>query len=262
MPEGPEIRIMADFITQIAAGKVFSQVEKSAIYKFDIPVVKNFGLSATSRGKELKLHFITKNKTRSTSMVMGLGMTGYWLYQKNHDLPKHTHLLFHYRDHVLAFNDARRFSHIRGTDFSPDRGPDPVTEYEDFVVHLLSSLDKKIFHQPLYLALMDQRYFNGIGNYARSEIIYRLRLNPFESLENIFIKYKSIFTQGIRDILNESYLIGGATLKDWKNPNSRDSLKDIQNFRKWLKCYQQPGMNKFIDKHGRTFWYDPQYTKI
>lgn len=32
---------------------------------------------------------------------------------------------------------------------------------------------------------MDQRFFNGIGNYLRAEILYRLKIPPFEKARTV-----------------------------------------------------------------------------
>ncbi|XP_011855790.1 PREDICTED: endonuclease 8-like 1 [Mandrillus leucophaeus] len=34
-------------------------------------------------------------------------------------------------------------------------------------------------------ALLDQRFFNGIGNYLRAEILYRLKIPPFEKARSV-----------------------------------------------------------------------------
>ena len=51
---------------------------------------------------------------------------------------------------------------------------------------ILNNLDKKVFDQPIHLVLMNQKYFNGIGNYLRAEILYRLpEVNPFMEAREI-----------------------------------------------------------------------------
>ena len=38
---------------------------------------------------------------------------------------------------------------------------------------MLRNLADKAFDRPICEALLDQRFFNGIGNYLRAEILYR-----------------------------------------------------------------------------------------
>lgn len=46
----------------------------------------------------------------------------------------------------------------------------------------MDNLHKKAFGKPIMEVLMNQQYFNGIGNYLRAEILFRIGdLNPFIS---------------------------------------------------------------------------------
>lgn len=38
---------------------------------------------------------------------------------------------------------------------------------------MLKNLDDKAFDKPICEALLNQKFFNGIGNYLRAEILYR-----------------------------------------------------------------------------------------
>jgi len=51
--------------------------------------------------------------------------------------------------------------------------------------NVLRNLADKVFDQPICEALLDQRFFNGIGNYLRAEILYRLRIPPFEKAREV-----------------------------------------------------------------------------
>lgn len=44
--------------------------------------------------------------------------------------------------------------------------------------NVLRNLADKVFDQPICEALLDQRFFNGIGNYLRAEILYRSAGRP------------------------------------------------------------------------------------
>ena len=38
---------------------------------------------------------------------------------------------------------------------------------------MLENLEKSVFNKPICEVLLNQKYFNGIGNYLRAEILYR-----------------------------------------------------------------------------------------
>ena len=46
-------------------------------------------------------------------------------------------------------------------------------EYSKFRSNVIDNLDEKIFDKPLCEVMHNQKYFNGIGNYLRAEIIFR-----------------------------------------------------------------------------------------
>lgn len=74
----------------------------------------------------------------------------------------------------MIFKFVFRFGRWEVNDsWSPNRGPDPVLEYPAFRENILNSLDNNDFKKPLCELMHNQKYFNGIGNYLRAEIIYR-----------------------------------------------------------------------------------------
>ena len=108
---------------------------------------------------------------------------------------------------TLSFVEVRRFGKWKfKEDWSKDRGPDPTAEPDNFKYNILKNLDKKAFEQPIHLILMNQKYFNGIGNYLRAEILYRLPdVDPFSQAREVIEKYPMIL-ELCRDIPRQAYL--------------------------------------------------------
>lgn len=64
---------------------------------------------------------------------------------------------------------------------------------------MLSSLSDKAFDRPICEALLNQKYFNGIGNYLRAEILYRFVLTLLRGINpqihfNLCTWYRISFT--------------------------------------------------------------------
>jgi endonuclease VIII-like 1 len=135
--------------------------------------------------------------------------------------------------------------------FATKRGPDPTKEFNLFKENVLNNLNKKVFDKPICEALLDQKYFNGIGNYLRSTIIYYINVNPFESARTIIIENPDIL-DFCRDIPIKAYLLNGGQLTDWTNPFD----SDYEEFKKWV--FYQKGLS-CKDNTGRTFWYDEKW---
>lgn len=75
---------------------------------------------------------------------------------------------------VLCFVDYRRFGRWEvGADWGKERGPDPVWEYLAFRSNVMENLKSAAFNKPICEAMLNQKFFNGIGNYLRAEILYR-----------------------------------------------------------------------------------------
>ena len=156
---------------------------------------------------------------------------------------------------IICLVDVRRFAKWKWTiSWSDNRGPDPTTEFDLFVENLRTNSHRKTFDKPICELLMDQKYFNGIGNYLRAEILYRLDINPWtparEAIENIEL------LELCRTVPIEAYEIGGGSIKDWKNPYGNQ----YQTMDEWLRCYGKRAAIE--DNTGRTLWFNPKYALL
>ena len=267
MPELAELRLTADYINQEAQNRVFTSVKKNPVHKgkeVEIPF-NDFTISAESRGKELMLTLTQYNSPHPVKLLMTMGMSGHFNWVKTGVLSKHSHLRFQSSDGSLDFVDVRRFGKWKLVeDWSDNRGPDPTQQFQDFVRNVKANLHRKDFDKPICEVLMNQKWFNGIGNYLRAEILYRMDINPFMSAREALTKHTSIFSL-CRTIPETAYLLGGGELKDWKNPFIFETVEDVkQGWKEFMLCYGNPGMATMIDNNGkgRRFWYHPKWKDV
>ena len=187
MPEGPELRLAANFINQVASKHLFhGKVVKSdlATKLCEVPFEsESYSLQAESRGKELKVYLDPQkdeNKKKKTQallpeqsvkhLLFRFGMSGCFKLTSVTEIPKHAHLRFFTKDgkNVLSFVDYRRFgTWIINGDWGSDRGPDSVVEYKNFRQNVLDNLENPAFNKAICETLLNQKFFNGIGNYLR-----------------------------------------------------------------------------------------------
>jgi endonuclease VIII-like 1 len=270
MPELSEIKIMSDFINHVAThDSFFEKIDKSTYTKvkteIDIFDGGVFTINAKSRGKELMIHMELIggdiNGAVVKNLICTMGMSGNWIYIKG-DSPKleqafkHGHLrLKTTRGNWLILYDPRRFAKWKWVDgWSKGRGPCPLTEYDKFIKDIkIHYRTHKNFNRPLNEILMNQRWFNGVGNYIRSEVLFRTNIDPFKMANSLTEEELDVLLKTIHACFRDSYALGGGQLKDWFNPNGTDG----KNFNEWIKCYGNKEMSKVIDKLGRTFWYNP-----
>lgn len=186
-----------------------------------------------------------------------MGMSGHWrITDLGEAPPNHTHLIFNSIGHgSLCLVDVRRFARWKVVDsWSSNRGPCPVREFIDFKHHVLQNLHKKEFDKPIHLVLMNQKYFNGIGNYLRAEILFHAGQDPFMEARTAISTNPSII-ELCNQLPKEAYVLGGGQLKDWENPFEIPA----GGFNEWMQCYGRA--NRIVDKNGRTLWYHDSQLK-
>jgi len=261
MPELAELKLTADYINKSAADLLFVNIRKNPIHKgkeISVPY-KKFYISAESRGKELMLLIKDKYSQDSMNLLMTMGMSGHFKFTNIKNEPKHSHLMFFTDcDEILSFVDVRRFGKWKFVNnWSHNRGPDPTKEFEEFKRNIYDvGFGKPVFDQPIHLVLMNQQYFNGIGNYLRSEIIGRIpKLNPFTEAREAIKNHPEILDL-CKEIPLKAYLLGGGRLKDWETIFG-SSDKDFKNF---IQFYgNRERCIPIKDKAGRTFWCDKKW---
>ncbi|KAM6149456.1 endonuclease 8-like 1 isoform 1-T1 [Erethizon dorsatum] len=281
MPEGPEMHLASRFVNQACRGLVFcGAVEKSLVSRNpEVPFESSaYCISATARGKELRLTLSplpgAQPPREPLALVFRFGMTGSFQLAPAEALPPHAHLRFYTASPAprlaLCFVDTRRFGRwdLRG-EWQPDRGPCVLLEYEEFRENVLRNLADKAFNGPICEALLDQRFFNGIGNYLRAEILFRLRIPPFEKARTVLealqhhrLSPELTLSQKIRaklqnpDLLELCHLVPKEVVQlGGKGYGLEHGEEDFAAFRAWLQCYSVQGMSSLRDRNGRTIWF-------
>ncbi|KAL2093237.1 hypothetical protein ACEWY4_010549 [Coilia grayii] len=289
MPEGPELHLASLYVNRMCEGVVFSgAVQKSEVSKNpEVPFACNaYRVSATSRGKEVRLTLtpIKSDEPPETpenqnqepmDIVFRFGMSGFFRLTLENELHKHAHLRFYTCEkprRVLSFVDVRRFGswEPNGT-WQADRGPCIMFEYESFRNNVLSNLEDKAFDRPICEALLNQKFFNGIGNYLRAEILYRLNIPPFMKARTVLEGLRSQREEDEKEELNSKP--AGKTERDCGpdllslcNAVPLEVVKlggkgydpqkeDYSDFEAWLQCYYVDGMKTLRDHNGRTMWF-------
>jgi len=256
MPEIVEVRIMSEYINQNSESKKFNKlfnVEKGNIPNQQIDSI--FEVSSESNGKELIVYL---KEAIITPIYVFMGMSGNWKYVHTNEWNKTKFVRLRMDDDtghsLLLYGGYMGPKYKIGEMFGGiKRGPDPIKEFDKFKSNILQNLDKKDFNHPIYETLLNQKYFNGIGNYIRSTILYYLDVNPFQSARDIIQNHPKILDL-CRDVPLKSYSLNGGQLRDWKNPFDTDS----QSFSDWV--FYQKG-ESIKDSNGRTFWYDTKWKK-
>lgn len=257
MPELAELKIMSDYINHNVKDKIFDK--SFHVLKGNNPeefkLIEQFRVSSDSFGKELKLKLYHDVSFFDISVFMGMSGNWKWVPTENWNQTKYVRMRLDTIDgwSLLLYGSYMGPKYKIGGFKGVKRGPDPTKQFNQFKENVLNNLDKKVFDKPICEAILNQEYFNGIGNYLRSTIIYYLDINPFESARTIIKNYPQILDM-CRDIPIKAYQLNGGQLSDWTNPFDTD----YEEFSKWV--FYQKGIS-CKDGTGRTFWFDEKWKK-
>ena len=258
MPEAPEIRIMSDFINQNSKNFRFKKLFH--VEKGNNPIDSNYdqyNISADFYGKQLQLNFYNR-LGESMNISVFMGMSGNWklVSTESWSNTKYTRMRLDREDGMsLLLYGGYMGPKYKIGGFNTKRGFDIIKDFDKFKENVISNLSSKIFDKPICEALLDQRYFDGVGNYIRSTILHYMDVNPFESARNVIKSNPDIFDT-CRYVIQKSYELNGGQLRDWENPNPN---LDSDEFHKWV--FYQKGIS-CVDKTGRTFWFDEKWANM
>lgn len=218
-----------------------------------------------------------------------MGMTGCWHFQSTSvPLPPHAHCMFYTSDNssVLLWEDVRRFGSCQmvtsTNDWGEERGPDPLRNYHLFRAFVLQHYTQHSIFTTHTIAeiLLDQRFFNGIGNYLRAEILHRADISPFLTAKDVLAhlplicphwpspdvpkptlfayrhgpnaNYDILFLchQLFREVYESNF--------GFRDERSFD-MNGFDGFIQWCQVFGVEGMKRTRDKAGRTIWHHPKH---
>ena len=212
MPELPEvetIRKQIQAVLPITITQCVQSTHINSIAHTPIQLVQRQIISAHRKGK--LLYFALD---QNEFMLSHLGMSGQWRIatQPPQDrlAQKHTHLLMHHDQGVLAYVDPRRFGHLYQLNAEQTQekldtlGADISTD--SYTVAYLKQTIRKYPKRMIKVHLLDQKMYAGTGNYIANEICARAGVLPMrlnQSLKNSEIealhKATAIVIEGATD---------------------------------------------------------------
>lgn len=99
--------------------------------------------------------------------------------------------------------------------FGPDMLSSPPTE-EDYLTRVRSLVTPTMFVAEF---LLEQKYFSGVGNYLRADILYLCRLRPDRQMQSLSDADILNLYRYTRERMLLSYQHGGLTMKDYWDPH-------------------------------------------
>ena len=283
MPELPEVETVKKGLEEILVNKTIKNINLSG-FSLRFPIPENF-VSLVSEKKILSIgrraKYILFSLSDNISIISHLGMSGsYRILSYDESISykpnKHDHIIFQFEGFKVVYNDPRRFGYIFITDKDPNDhkliaslGPEPITNNFN-EVELAKSFYKK--ERPIKNALLDQTIISGLGNIYVCEALFRSKINPKKSIKKLVYSdgsaKKSLINlkDKINEVIEESILLGGSSLKDFSNTEGK-----MGYFQNTFSVYGREGefcilkdcdqKIKRITQAGRSTFYCPECQK-
>jgi formamidopyrimidine-DNA glycosylase len=220
MPEAAEVRITAIFLYNELMNKTIMSmhVRDGPLKKrYDLLPEKAMVTAVTSKGKWI---YITTDKG---CVRIHLNMTGQWRLTENNNCRAYLQL----EDKRLFMNDGRGWSRFI------------VCSEQEMKVHMDSLgpnvLDNLTFQEftakirktkkRMDVAVMDQELIAGIGNYMKSEILYRARINPTRKASSLNEDEWYFFYEASLAVANEAFESNGVSIRDYAGGDYQSRLR-------------------------------------
>jgi formamidopyrimidine-DNA glycosylase len=226
MPELPEVETIRRGLAPHVEGRTLEAVE-ILDPRWCRPLAPG-EVEAALRGRHVERlsrrgKYLVWELTGDLFLLMHLRMTGTLLLDP--PVPTgHARVRFALDDHVLVFDDPRRFGTgelALGPDalaafFDARLGVEPLEQ--SFTAEHLYAL-ARTSRAPVKAFLLDQKRVAGVGNIYADEALYRARVHPLRPANRL----SRAHCAAIRDAVVESLLAGleakGATIDDFRDPH-------------------------------------------
>lgn len=216
MPEGPEIRRAADRIQKVLGG----QRLRSLFFAFDTlrpwsERLRGERVAAVDTiGKHMLIRFDNGTRIYSHNQLYGR-----WFVRSHDRMPKtgrSLRLALKTESHSALLYSASAIDVIPEEAIGSDRrlvdlGPDPLHAGTRLSRIKTRLLDAAFRRRALAGLLLDQRFFAGLGNYLRSEILFQAGVHPRCRPQDCTQTQLTALAEAILYLPRRSYRTGGIT---------------------------------------------------
>ena len=260
MPEIAEVARYVDQLNDKFKGSTLHNVQfiGGRFLKEKQPII-NFPLNNAqfnSKGK-----FIYWSFDEPVHFFITLGMTGSFGQKNNY-----SGIEFQFDKDKIYFNDIRHFGTFKIANTQElykklnSLGWDPLKE-----PWVPNNIYKKIFkfkNKTIAEVLLNQKIFCGVGNYIRSEVLYKAKINPLSLVKDLDELQIENLCQEIIKIAKLAYIAGGNTFSTYV-----DMYGNSGNFKFELEVYQQKNdslgnlVERIVAPDGRSIYYVKEIQK-
>ena len=235
MPEGPEVRIVSEWLgdelkdQEIINLHIYAKSPYAGVgidgmdeLKYPLRIQK-----IDCHGKKIHFHCCDREET-VVYLVSQLGLEGRWTWERGSNSGFAIVLK---NKRKLWFDDSRHFGRFKVTDqlntSSVDLLAIAIQHHDGVEVGLESLID--LFHSTcrrtrsasICRQLLEQKHFSGIGNYLRAEILFAIGMNPHKLACSLSRDDCSEIIRTSIDIIYRAYKSNGLTIRTFYNPDGK-----------------------------------------
>jgi len=210
MPEGPEVKLCGERLASNISGQTLKYIEIiSGRYSKKTPGgIELFGkeLPTTVVGPGVHGKFIYWIMKNNYFLYNTLGLTGAWSLEQG----PYSRVKFSFENLDIFFDDKRNFGTLKfvkgkGNLLSKlqSLGPDMLSG--DVEISLFIDRLREKSSWEITKALMNQSVVAGIGNYIKSESLWKTKINPHSRVCDLDNDTLADLCVNIRDIMSDSY---------------------------------------------------------
>lgn len=234
MPEGPEVREVADGVRDALKGNVLKYIKLSSNAKHDnLDVVSDKYCPCSisevkSFGKKILIYL------ENGIMIMNeLRMSGFWSWKKH---PKHTKFTFVIgpkskefyfiairnlgKTYVYFDEEEQRLALSKiGPDILDHAVNNNLISSKEWKERYLRMTKKRKGSKPFLIcdALIEQKIFSGIGNYLRADILWKAQIAPDRPAQDLTSEEYERLRIITHDIIFQAYNSKGSTFRTYRN---------------------------------------------
>lgn len=223
MPEGPEAHTIARVLSDALTGARLISLdwtEEARIEGCELLSFPSVVSSVWAKGKRPII------ECSDFSIATFLGMTGRWSFER--PLKPLITVCFDGGGEIshLYYSDTRKFGRVTvlaSTEealagYLANIGPDLLSEPPSLEDYKKVITDKRRARTNICSFLMEQKWFSGIGNYLKSEILYASCLHHARTLGSLSEAEIARLHACSLDLIARSYQSGGLTISDYWSP--------------------------------------------
>jgi len=217
VPEGPEIRRAADRVADVLLGQRIERVSFAfpELKRFEKHITGAVTMAVDTRGKAMLTRFDNDLTLYSHNQLYGRWFT----VERDHlpDTRRSLRVALHTDSHSALLYSASEIAiltaeQLESHPFLSRLGPDVLNETlrADTITHRLGQ--DRFRRRSLAALYLDQAFLAGLGNYLRSEILFRAGLHPALRPNDLGPEEKHRLARETIAMCRRSYRTGGRTL--------------------------------------------------